>query len=319
MSCVLAVDLGGTKAMAAVVDGEGAILGRGRAKIPARGDWPRILGVIKDAMDQALESAGVSMDAVDGCGIGVPGPVDRGTGVARQLPNLDVFDVPVREDLTRHTGKPTVVENDVDGGLLGEAWRGAAQGKRHVVGMFPGTGLGGAVMVDGRIHRGKTGITGEIGHMVMDPKGPQCGCGRRGCLEAYASRTAMEAWVRDEVKAGATTVLAQTAQPSLRIGARTFRKAVAAGDQVAVTCVNRAATYLGFACANLILLLSPEMIVLGGGVMEALAPSMMDRIRKVAAKRCLPGCYDEIEIVEAQCKDDAVVLGAARSALDSMR
>ena len=318
MSCVLAVDLGGTKAMAAVVDGAGVILGRGRSRIDARGDWSRVLGVIKEAIDQALESAGVPMDAVAGCGIGVPGPTDREAGVTRQMPNLDLFDVPVREDLTRHTGKPTTVENDVDAGLLGEAWRGAAQGKRFVVGMFPGTGLGGAVMMDGRLHRGKTGITGEIGHMVMDPKGPQCGCGRRGCLEAYASRTAMEAWVGEQVKAGANTVLTKAGQPGARIGARTFAKAVAAGDDLAIKCVKRTATYIGLACANAILLLSPEMIVLGGGVIEALAPSMMDRIRQVAAKRCLPGCYDEIEIVEAQCKDDAVVLGAARAALDGL-
>lgn len=312
MPNVLAVDLGGTKVLAAIIDQDGSVLARGRRKVEAVGDWPAVVDGVAAAVDRAVAEWGKGLDEVIACGIGVPGPVDHERGHAFQLPNLSLHDVPVAESLSERLGMPTVVENDVDAGLYGEVWRGAARGRRHVVGMFPGTGLGGAVVVDGVPLRGKTGITGEVGHMVMDPSGPRCGCGRKGCLEAYASRTAMQAWVQAKIEGGAETSLSAAIEGSAgRLGSRAFLKAAEEGDELALSAIRRVAKYLGYAAANLIHLLSPEMIVLGGGVIEALAPYMMDRIREVAKRRCLPGCYDDIEIVPAACGDDAGILGVA--------
>jgi glucokinase len=272
-----------------------------------------------ETANEALSGAGLTIAEVTALGIGVPGPTDVERGVATQLPNLGLFDVPVGETLSGRLGVPVVVENDVNAGLLGEVWCGAAKGVRNVVGMFPGTGLGGGVVVDGRLVRGKTGITGEIGHMVMSPKGPPCGCGRRGCLEAYASRTAMEAWVAKRIAKGCQTPLAEALEKGGgRIRSRAFLRAAEAGDEVALAAIERVSTYLGYASANLIHLLSPEMIVLGGGVVEALAGFMLDTVRKVAEERCLPGCFDGVRIVEAQCGDDAIVLGVASLAFESV-
>ncbi len=319
MPTVLAIDLGGTKALSAVVDGDGQILGRGRTKIGTRGNWESIRQNVLSAVEAALGSAGLALDDLAGCGIGVPGPTDFERGIAHILPNLGLTDVHVGADLGAALGKPVYVENDVNAGLMGEVWRGAARGLRHVAGMFPGTGLGGAVLIDGRILRGKTGITGEIGHMVMNPKGPLCGCGRAGCLEAYASRTAMQAWAEAKMAGGEKSALAELLQrKGGRIGSRAFQKAAEMQDSLALRAINRVARYLGYAAANLIHLLSPERIVLGGGVIEALGPYMMDLVRQVAQERCLPGCYDGIEIVQAACGDDAGILGVAGVTLQAL-
>ncbi len=319
MSAVLAIDLGGTKVAVAVVGSDGAVLARGRKKVQLEGDWEHLQTRIVRAAQKALEGTDLTLDDLAGCGIGVPGPVDFERGVAYLLPNLDLADVPVAQDLTKALGRPVYVENDVNAGLMGEIWMGVARGKNNVVGMFPGTGLGGGIYANGVLLRGKTGITGEIGHIVMDPKGPVCGCGQKGCLEAYASRTAMQNYVEQQVAKGKKTVLAAAlAETGGRIGSREFLAAIEQGDAVAKATVKRTAEYLGYACASLIHLLSPEMIVLGGGVMEALAPYMLDRIREVAEARCMPGCYDGIEIVDAQCGDDAGILGVAAVTFESL-
>lgn len=319
MPTVLAIDLGGTKALSAVVDGDGQILGRGRTKITTRGNWDNVRANILSSVEASLASSGLAMPDLAGCGIGIPGPTDFVNGIAHVLPNLGLVDVPVGADLTEALGTPVYVENDVNAGLMGEVWRGSARGLRNVAGMFPGTGLGGAVLVEGHILRGKTGITGEIGHMVMNPKGPLCGCGRQGCLEAYASRTAMQAWAERKMAAGEVSALAELLQrKGGRIGSRAFQKAAEIGDSLALRAINRVSRYLGYAAANLVHLLSPERIVLGGGVIEALGPYMMELVQQVAAERCLPGCFEGIDIVQAACGDDAGILGVAAVTLQAL-
>jgi len=308
---VLAIDLGGTKVMAAVVTNEGAVVASARQQHGAYGNWPDAVGAVKKAADKAVAKANVPWEEIQSVGIGVPGPVDNLNGLAFQLPNLGLVDVQIASDVGEVLGATVIVENDVDAGLVGEVWRGAARGRRHAVGLFPGTGLGGAIYVNGELVRGKTGITGEIGHMVMNPKGPRCGCGRRGCLEAYASRTAMENWVRKRYLKGYGTSLEGIDDPDSRIRSRAFLRAAQEGDTLTLRAIDRVSRYLGYAAANLIHLLSPEIIVFGGGVIEAVGPLMMDRLREVTAERCLPGCFDGIELAEAQCGDQATVLGVA--------
>lgn len=318
MADVLAVDLGGTKVMAAVVTDAGEVRGSARQRHGAHGDWSEALDAIKAAAEKALKKAEASWDQIESAGIGVPGPVDHENGVAFQLPNLGLSHVQVSKDVSELLGTKVIVENDVDAGLMGEIWQGAAKGRRHAVGLFPGTGLGGAVYVDGELVRGKTGITGEIGHLVMNPKGPRCGCGRRGCLEAYASRTAMEKWVRKRHRKGYGTNLEGIEDADSRIRSRAFLRAAEAEDRLALKAIKRVSKYLGYASANLIHMLSPEVIVFGGGIIEAMGDIMMERIRKVAKKRCLPGCYDGVELVEAKCGDDASVLGVAAATFRAM-
>lgn len=319
MPRVLAVDLGGTKALAAVIDSDGTVLSRGRIKSGIRGDWPALKDSILESASLALAQAQLAVGDLEGVGIGVPGPTDFEAGVAHMLPNLGLRDVHFGEELGAELGCRVWVENDVNAGLMGEVWRGAARGLRNAIGLFPGTGLGGAILIDGRIHRGKTGITGEIGHMVMNPKGPLCGCGRTGCLEAYASRTGMQTWVERKMRQGEPSLLGDLlARKGGRIGSRAFQKAADQGDPLALRAIDRAARYLGYACASLIHLLSPERIVLGGGVIEALHDRMIDRIRGIAEEHCLPGCYDGIEIVVAECGDDSGILGVAAVTLQAL-
>ncbi len=318
MAYVLAVDLGGTKVMAAVVSEMGEVKASARRQHGAYGNWPDAVVAVTEAANKAVSKAQLAWDDIESIGVGVPGPVDHERGVAFQLPNLGLTDVAVSADIGDALGITAMVENDVDAGLVGEVWQGAARGRRHVVGLFPGTGLGGAIYVDGELVRGKTGITGEIGHLVMDPKGPRCGCGRKGCLEAYASRTAMEKWVRKRYRKGYGTKLEGIDDPDSRIRSRAFLRAAQEGDRLALKAIDRVARYLGYAAANVIHLLSPEVIVFGGGVIEAMGSLMMDRIREVAAERCLPGCYDGIELLEAQCGDRATVLGVAAVTLRAM-
>jgi glucokinase len=313
----LGIDLGGTKVLSAVINAKGQILSRGKKRTAKVEDRDQLVGQIIASAQKALHEAGTAPGDVAGVGIGAPGPVDTERGVVLEMPNIPVGCLHLRSELETALGAPCAVDNDVNVGTLGEFWRGAGQGTSSMVGVFVGTGTGGGIIIDGKLLRGKTGITGEIGHIVLDPDGPECGCGRRGCLEALASRTAMRrrverAW--DEGQGTALKELTGGVPGKLRSGA--FRKALDMGDKLATQVVRDCAINLGYGAVTLIHLLSPERIVFGGGVMEALADEMLPIIEGIVAERCLDGCAEGIEIVPAKLGDDAGVLGAAALAIE---
>lgn len=310
----MGIDLGGTKILAAVVNGDGAILGMAKKKTKGEQGPDSVIKRIVDTANEAAAAAKISLKAIAGVGVGAPAPVDFETGVVYSAPNLPGWDeIPLGARLQAALGAPVRVDNDVNLGTLGEFSLGAGRGCQHMVGIFVGTGVGGGIVVNGQLHRGARYAAGEVGHMIVQPDGPLCGCGRRGCLEAFASRTAIERAARAGLAAGRPSVLTELlAAEKDRMTSGVIKQALEAQDPLMMEAVGLAQRYLGLLVANLVNALDPEMVVFGGGVVEALGNAFVQPIHATALPYFLQQRNaDKIRIVPATLGDHAGVLGGA--------
>jgi glucokinase len=309
---VVGVDLGGTKILAGVVDSENKIHARAKRSTPAEAGGPAILAAIVSCVEQALAEAGVAREEIAGIGIGSPGPLDPSTGVISFSANLNVRNWPLGPDLSAAMGRPVLLQNDVRVGGYGEYHLGAGRGHSSLLAAFVGTGIGGCVILEGKVLEGATGNAGEVGHIVVKADGPKCGCGRRGCLEALSSRSAIARRVLKAADNGEESILAaKVDKKSGKLKSGDIAAAVAAGDAVALREVYRAAYFLGLGLGGLVNLLGPEIVVIGGGVTEALGPMFLDLIRASARQQILVDPGEKIKIEAAALGDDAGILGAA--------
>jgi glucokinase len=310
--CWVGFDLGGTKMMAAVFDADFRLLGRKRRKTKgnegAKAGMERVAQTIRDA----LEEAGRSADELAGIGIGCPGNIDLEKGTILDSANLGWRQVHVREILEKTFGCPATMLNDVDAGVYGEYRFGAAKGARCVVGVFPGTGIGGGCVYEGQILRGKNLSCFEIGHMQVTQHGLPCGCGRNGCLETEASRLAISAAAAAAAFRGEAPHLLAAAGTTLSdIRSGVLADAIRAGDVAIEKIVRRAAMFIGDAVGNIVNLLTPDVVVLGGGLVEAMPELMVKGIEDAARKRAAPAFGKLFKVVAAKLGDDAVARGAA--------
>ncbi|MCX7598134.1 MAG: ROK family protein [Armatimonadetes bacterium] len=304
----IGVDVGGTKILALLVDDDGEVLGR--SKRPTQQEGQPLADQVAAVIDDLLAATGTEPGEIAGIGLAVPGVVNSQTGELVHAPNLAVDDPWIAERIRERYGVPVAIGNDVNLGTLAEAWHGAGQGASSVVGIFVGTGIGGGVVIDGRVHVGAHDQGGEVGHMVIVVDGPPCGCGNLGCWEALASRTAIEREVRKAVDAGRPTVLAAAAEEE-HIRSGPLGKALKAGDEVAVEVMTRVAHYLAQGLLTIKHLIDPEVIVLGGGVMEACGDFLMPLIEAEVRADKLRASREGPRLVASQLSDDAVALGAA--------
>lgn len=316
-SYTVGVDMGGTKMLAGLVDDRGDILSRKKWATASEEGAEATVERMVDGILSAVGDGGVPLDRVQGIGIGAPGPLDPETGVVLCAPNLKWKEsVPLKEMVEERVGRPTFVDNDVNLGTLGESISGAGKGVSDLVGIFVGTGIGGGLVLGGELFEGFNRTAGEVGHFVLEPNGPVCGCGVRGHLEALASRTAMERDIREAIQSGEVSMISEltdlTSEAYIKSGV--LAKAYRQGDPVVVRVINDACRYLGMAVGSLLNLLSPQMVILGGGVIEALGEQMMPLIRQTAAEYAFPQAIKDVRIVSAQLGDDAGVLGAAELA-----
>jgi glucokinase len=309
---VLGIDLGGTKILAGVVDAENRIVGRAKEPTPAREGGAALREALIKAGRDALAASGIDASRLAAVGIGSPGPLDIEAGVIRSSPNLNVVEFPLKDTLHEAFAVPVAVQNDVRVGGYGEFKLGAGRGYRDVVAAFVGTGIGGCLIRDGAIVTGVTGNAGEIGHLVVKANGPKCGCGRRGCLEAVASRTAITRRIFKAIKKGASTPLREVVRnKNSRLKSRELMSAYRGGDPVAVHEVERAARFLGLALGGLINVLGPEIIIIGGGVTEAIGAPFVDLVRNAARTQAMADPDRRVHIEQAELGDDAGVLGAS--------
>jgi len=315
MPNVLGVDLGGTKLLFAAVDGDGRIISRAKVE-SATTSSEEIIAQIVTGIESMREKLDDSVSAV---GIGVPGTVDMETGHVVATANLPLSDVDLGRKLTEACGLPVVVGNDVTLCTLGEAWYGAGRGVKHIFGVFIGTGIGGGIIIDGNPYTGAHGAAGEVGHMQMVENGPRCGCGRDGCFEALASRTAIERDIRAAVEAGRECTLAEAIRSGERIRSGLLRKALKEEDPLVTEVMLRAAEVMGAGVANVVNLVDPDMVVLGGGVMEACAEFLMPTILRTAEAQMMAVPGGPIPILSSQLGDDAGVMGAAAMAQESLK
>lgn len=305
-------DLGGTKMMGVVFDSQFRSLGRKRRRTKGYEGAKTGLERITQTIEQALEDAHLTPEQLSGIGVGCPGTVDLDSGVILEAANLGWKNVKLKEHLENYFHCPAIVANDVDAGVYGEYRFGAAKGARCVVGVFPGTGIGGGCVYEGRIFRGRKHSCLEIGHVEVEPRGLLCGCGRRGCLETEASRLAISAQVAMAAYRGeAPHIIAAAGTDLGEIRSSTLADAIKAGDAVVERIIRRACDYIGTAVANVVTLLAPDVIVLGGGLVEAMPVLFVDAVEKAARERAMPSMAKSFKVVAAKLGDDAGVMGAA--------
>lgn len=307
---IIGLDIGGTKTMAVVYDHQFREKGMCRKKTRTRSKEAteeRICGIVREA----IEDAGVAN--IRGIGVGSPGPLDPSTGTIIDTPNLAWKNFPLAKTLEKAFGVPAVVDNDVNVGTYGE-WRfGEVSGCQNVVGVFPGTGIGGGIIVEGKLLHGFSGAAGEVGHMTIDIDGPFCGCGKRGCLEALASRIAIASRVAAAAARGdAPYILANAGTDLANIRSGMLAKAIESGDRIVEAIVRRAAYTTGIAVANLINILSPEAVVLGGGLVEAMEKLYIEETQRAVKEHAMPFLRKNVRIVAARLGDHAVTMGAAK-------
>jgi len=308
----LGFDLGASKMMAVVFDSSFKVRGRRRKKTKGLEGRESVTARLVEVIRGALDEAEIDVSQLDGIGIGVPGPVDEERGIVREAANLGWKEVPLADLLENEFGRPVVVLNDVDAGVYGEYRFGAARGARTALGVFPGTGIGGGCVYDGEIIHGRSVSCMEIGHVQVRENGRLCGCGRRGCLETEASRLAISAEVAQAAYRGETPHLAASAGTELaKMRSGTLAKAIAAGDTVVEDIVRHAAQMLGIAVANVVLLMAPDVVVLGGGLVEEMTNLFVDTVTEVANQRVMASFVGSFRVVVAELGDDAGALGAA--------
>lgn len=309
------VDVGGTKVLAGAARLDGTLLSR--VMVMSRdlaGRPDALLDRIAEVVRSAAYQAGVGLAGVQAVGLGLPGPLDAARSVVSVAPNLGWAQVAARDEMERRlAGPPVFLENDVRSAALAEHVLGAGAGYGSLLAVFVGTGVGGGLVLDGRVYHGSKGGAGEIGHMVVEARGPTCPCGRRGCLEALAARGGVAAYVVRAVKRGRRTALTEIVQGDLStLTSGDLAVAIQRHrDRVARDAARHSARYVGLAVGGTVNLLDPDVVVIGGGVAEALGEEYVAWVAGYARRQILAEAARALPIVPARLGADAGLLGAA--------
>lgn len=316
------IDLGGTSMIAVVADRDGKVRGSSGCTTNRTLKPGALIDDIAAQVELAAKDAGVKMKKIEAIGIGAPGAVDPKRGIVVNAPNLGWADVALSRELSKRLGPDVVLGNDVQVAILGEHAFGVARGLDRVVGIWVGTGIGGGLIIDGRLNRGARGAAGEIGHTVYKEDGPECGCGRRGCFEAFASRTAIEREVRarstKKDESAALKIMREKEKP--RMTSSVIAKALAANDTIVQQVMADAEHALGLLAGNLVNILDPQMVVIGGGIAQRLKEDFVGPIRDTARTRFLrPDPEGKVRIEHATLGDYSGALGASALAHGKMR
>jgi glucokinase len=317
---VLGIDLGGTKVEAAVFDDAGKIIGRHRDKTEAWRSEEEVFERIVAVATQAVKNAGIEVQQIVAVGIGSPGPLDPDTGYVIETVNLPFRNFPLGPRLSeRFNNCPVALNNDVDAGTYGEFKAGAAQGAKFVLGVFVGTGIGGGLILNGEMYNGFNKNAAEIGHIVIEANGPKDGRGVRGTMESLGARPALARDIKRAIKRGKKTMMTKKIDKKTgTITSGDIQECYDAGDAVVKRIVNRAAKNIGLGIGSLVNVLSPEVIVFGGGVVEALGDGFLKRIEKDIRKVAFDFTMKNVKIVRAQLGDDAGITGAAMLAREKL-
>jgi glucokinase len=300
----IGIDVGGTKMLAVSIDADGRIVERRRLTSP-RADTAGLVGAVRDAAGELGSGLPV--------GIGVAGTVSR-EGALRYSPNLDLREVPLQQMISSELGVRVTVRNDATVALYGEVRAGAAKGSRDVILLTLGTGVGGAILADGTLIEGAGGLGGELGHIIVDDGGRLCPCGSRGCLEAYASGSAVGLRARERL---AAEDVASTLRGLDDVDGKQVTLAARDGDGFAMEVLEEAGYWLGVGVTSLVNVVDPEIVVIGGGAATLSAPILIPVATKMMTERVIGSAYRDIPtIVPADLADDAGVIGAAMIVYD---
>jgi len=312
---IVGIDLGGTNIAAGVMptDGTREIAMRmvqTHAEEGSDAVVSRIAALIEDVIAQTQLETGAERGDFLGVGIGSPGPLDRARGVVIVTPNLGWRDFPLRDEVSKRVNLPATLDNDANCATIGEWWCGAAKGGRNVVGLTIGTGIGGGLILDGKLYHGASDAAGEIGHTTIDSTGRRCKCGNYGCLEAYTSGPAIAERAREVLEGDDDSLLPAMVDGDLsRITAQTVFEASKRGDRVALDVVRDTAHFLGVGISNLINIFNPDTFVIAGGVTQA-GDLLFDPLRAEVRRRAFRPSVEACRIVPGALPLSAGVVGA---------
>jgi glucokinase len=304
------IDLGGTKILVLVADAEGNVCGDVRLPTNASDGPDAVIARMVEATREAARESGVEVKSLIGAGVSAPGPIHAAEGVITDPPNLPGWhDVPLASTLRQQLDIPVVLENDANCGAVGEHRYGAGRGYRHMIYITISTGIGGGIIIDDRLYAGASGAAGELGHIAVAADGPVCGAGHVGCLEAFASGTAIANRAEELIAAGGLPRTARLAEHNPPLSAETVHLAAEQGEEEAAAIIDTAGRYLGIGLASIINAFNPQAIVIGGGL-----TNMGDRILRpaisTARRRAFDQSFEDVSIVEWELGERVAALGA---------
>ena len=307
----IGIDLGGTKILIGLVEKEsGKVVSHIKKKTKKEKGPENIVRKMVEGVEELLEESGKSFTEISSIGIGSAGQIDRKNGIIIGAPNLDCYNLNLKEILQDKFNIPVFVANDVEVATIGEQKFGAGKGCADFVCVFVGTGIGSAIVKNGHIIYGATGTAGELGHIIVDLNGRPCACGAHGCLEAYASRSAIEARIEGALKKGRKSCISEYLEEGKAITSSMIRKSIEREDELVTQCVSEASEYLSGGLASVINLINPELIILGGGLIEAVDYFYKQTIKKAKSKS-LPVPAEKIRFSKTILGDCSGVIGAA--------
>lgn len=306
---VLAIDLGATKILFGIARKDGTILEKTRIFTPTGGDSNQVLNAIADGASELLQACGVGEEEISGVALATPGPLAFPEGVVRDSPNLGWRRVELKEELCQRLGCPVIVEKDTNMAVLGEYYYGRCAKSKELLYVTVSTGVGAGIVAAGRLYRGRIGGAGEIGHIVIEPGGVECKCGRRGCLEALISGAAIARQLDEMVKQGRGQGILACTAPGERPGPRELGMAARQGDRESSLLVAQVVEYLGIGIANLVNILNPEAIILGGGVMLGLKDLLLEPVQDYVYQNAFALNREDLVIECTELGDDIVLYG----------
>ncbi len=306
------IDIGGTKIYVVITDSKGAIIASARKKSKAERGFATVMERVHSCVSEACDMIGIATADITVAGVGAPSPI-LPNGVAVSAANMGWRKVPLVGKLSSLLGCPVYAENDCNAGTYGEYCLGPGKDAKLLVGLFMGTGLGGGIVVDGKLTSGVNFMGAELGHMTISRGGRICGCGKKGCLEAYASKTGMGYKFKEEILCNKreSILVELTGGVYDNVKSSILKKAWLAKDEVTVETLTEAAEYLGDGVGSIITMLAPDMVVIGGGVFEALGRQLLPIVRRTAKEATYPvASFRDTKICLASLGDNAVALGA---------
>ena len=305
----ICLDIGGTKVLGAIFDEKGEIIYRLKKKTKEGGDsTDNVEEVIISVVSEMIKESGIKKKEIHAIAAGAPGVIDQATGTVLFSPNLPWRNYDIRTPIEKKFEVPFYIGNDVNVGVLGEYKYGAAKGYHNVVGFFVGTGLGGGLILNDELYTGNKFKAAEYGHMILDPEGPLCGCGQRGCLEAFSAKKGMSSYVLQQASRGRESMLTDNIENGV-FKSKMLKKALAAKDAVATEAVDRSCHYLAIATGNMINTFSPDIVVYGGGVIEAVGDIFLEKILAEVDRYCMPSIRSTVELKAAALGDASILYG----------
>ena len=287
----ICLDIGGTKILGVIFDQDKNIVYRIKKKTKKDGDsTDNVEKVIISVVEEMLEGSGISKKEIAAIAAGAPGVIDQAKGIILFSPNLPWRNYDIKSSMEKKFGVPFYIGNDVNVGVLGEYKYGA-------------------MILNGELYCGHMYKGAEFGHMILNPEGPLCGCGQRGCLEAFSSKQGMSNYIRVQASRGRETMMAEHVQEGV-FRSKFLKKALKKQDAVTVEAVDRACHYLAIATGNMINTISPEVVVYGGGVIEAAGQTFLEKIEAEVDRYCMPSIRDTVELKIAELGDDSNIYGA---------